>query len=135
MTNYEMWAIRRVCLIDPLALERGASCAKPSNLHHYIIVRADIPFGSQLAQSAHAAAESPGPKPEPGCHAYVLHAKNEEHLQEIAVKCVNAGLAYHAVVECPDDEDWPGQWMAIGLAPIESKSLAKKVLSSLPLAK
>ncbi len=120
--------------IDLHALER-ISCPKPSNLHHYVIIRKDIPFGDQLAQSIHAAAESPGPKPEPGTHAYALHALDEYHLNLVAARLDKAGIRYCRVVECPDDVDFPNQLMAIGVEPTEDKASVKKILSSLPLAR
>ncbi len=137
LTNHSASAIRVVCpiLIDLGGPDRGASCAKPSNLFHYIIVRKDIPIGAQLAQACHAAGESPGPKPEPGCTVVVLHAENEKHLNHICWQLTGAGLDYGEVVECPDDEEWPDQLMAIGLAPTTDRAAVKRVLSSLPLAR
>ena len=52
----------------------------------------------------------------------------------VAARLVRAGVAYHAVVECDDDDEHPGQWMSIGCAPSED-DLAKRALSSLPLAR
>lgn len=111
------------------------ACTKPSNLHHYIIVRRDLPVGAQLAQACHAAGESPGPRPAPGTTVVVLHAADEHHLRLIQDRLLKAGLAFGTVIECDDDEDYPGQLMSIGLAPVTDRSAVRKVLSSLPLAK
>lgn len=111
------------------------SCAKPSKLFHYVVVRRDITLGEQLAQACHAAGESPGPKPEPGCTMVVLHAADEHHLHLIAARLDKAGIPYGRVTECPDDDKYPSQLMAIGCAPTEDRSLMKRALSSLPLAR
>lgn len=110
-------------------------CSKTSELYHYVVVRRDLPLGDQLAQSCHAAGESADPKPEPGCTMVVLHAADEQHLKIVAQRLDKSGLRYHCVTECPDDEDYPSQLMAIGLAPTTDRKAIKKVLSSLPLAK
>jgi peptidyl-tRNA hydrolase len=110
-------------------------CTKASELYHYVVVRRDLPLGDQLAQACHAAGESPGPKPEPGCTMVVLHAADEQHLHIIRARLDKAGLPYGTVIECPDDEDYPSQLMAIGLAPTTDRASVKKVLSSLPLAR
>lgn len=115
--------------------ETAALCAKPSKLYHYVVVRKDLTHGEQLAQACHAAGESPGPKPEPGCTMVVLHAADEHHLRLIAARLDKAGVTYGEVVECPDDDKYPSQLMAIGCAPTEDRAMMKKVLSSIPLAR
>lgn len=65
----------------------------------------------------------------------VLHAADEHHLRLIAQRLDKAGIAYGQVIECPDDDKYPSQLMAIGCAPTEDRSLMKKALSSLPLAR
>lgn len=104
-------------------------------LRHYVIVRADLPFGLQVAQVVHAAGESASPRPRPGTHAVALHARDEAHLHEIAQRLYNAGIEHHCVFEAEDDPQFPGQLMSIGLYPTRDRDKVKKVLSSLPLVK
>lgn len=117
------------------AIDLNGSCPRPKGLRHYIIVRADLPHGLQVAQTIHAAGESATPLPEPGCHAVALHAKHEDHLLQIAAALDKAGIPHHQVKECDDDEQYPGQLMSIGLHPTTDHDKVKKVLSSLPLAR
>jgi len=102
---------------------------KTAQLVHYVIVRKDLPFGSQVAQVAHAAGESAIPKPEPGCIAVALHAENGDHILELSQKLTAADIPHHVVIE--DD----GRLMAIGLRPTVHRERVRKVLSSLPLVK
>lgn len=106
-----------------------------SQLFHYVVVRQDLPPGNQIAQVLHAAGESAEPRPEPGCVAVALHARDLAHLLEIRRSLVRAGLAHHVVVEAHDDPRWPGQAMAIGLRPTGNRAAIRKVLSSLPLVR
>ena len=102
---------------------------------HYCIVRKDIPAGNQAAQLLHAAGESAAPRPEPGCFAIALHADDEDHLLEISAKLDAKGIPHHLVHEAMDDDQWPGQLMAIGINPTTERSRIRKVLSSLPLVR
>jgi hypothetical protein len=61
-----------------------------------------------------------------------LEAKDEAHLRVIAARLTNAGIEHHCVEECEDDEDYPGQMMAIGVNPREGKVAC---LSDLPLVR
>lgn len=117
------------------ARTQPVACVRPKGLRHYIIVRADLPVGLQIAQTVHAAGESATPKPEPGTHAVALHARDEAHLREIAARLTAAGIGHHLVEECDDDDDYPGQLMSIGLHPTTERERVAKVLSSLPLAR
>ena len=130
-----MAKVRACKFLRSIDLNGQTAAPKAKTLHHYTIVRADLPFGSQLAQTNHAAAESASPRPTPGSHAYALHARDEQHLIEIAKRLFDAGIAHHCVFEAEDDPNWPGQMMAIGLYPSHDKEKIRKVLSSLPLAK
>jgi hypothetical protein len=56
-------------------------------------------------------------------------------LKLIAKRLDKAGLPYGTVVECDDDDEYPGQLMSIGLAPTTDRASVKKVLSSIPLAR
>lgn len=100
---------------------------------HHVIVRADLPIGSQVAQTVHAAGESAAPKPEPGAIAVALHAKNEDHLLGIAAALDRAGIGHHQVFE--GDGPYAGQLMAIGVYPTRDRAAVRKVLSSLPLVR
>ncbi len=109
------------------------SCPRPKGLVHYVVVRADLPHGVQTANVLHAAGESASPKPEPGCIAVALHARDEAHLLALSEKLTQADLAHSLVRECDDDDRYPGQLMAIGLNPTTNRDAVRKVLSALPL--
>lgn len=118
-------------------IDQHGQTAPTQELVHYVIVRADLPIGSQVAQSVHAAGESASPRPVPGTIAVALHARAEDHLRDIANRLVAAGLAHHRVFESADDPKYPNELMAIGLQPIPvtERHRVKKVLSDLPLVK
>lgn len=84
------------------------------------------------AQLIHAAGESsPGGLPE-GTHAIALAARDSAHLDEIAQRLINAGVAVTRIIE-----DWPpfnGELLALGIAPSPRSSL-RRLLSSLPLVR
>lgn len=102
---------------------------------HYVIVRADLPHGSQVAQVVHAAAESADPRPPPGSIAVALHARDEAHLSAIAATLLAADIRHHGVYESADDAKYPGQLMSIGVMPTRNREAVRRVLSSLPLVK
>lgn len=118
-------------------IDLNGQTAPAQELVHYIIVRADLPFGSQVAQAVHAAGESATPKPIPGTIAVALHAHGEFHLLDISAKLTAAGLEHHRVYESADDPTYPNELMAIGLHPIPvaDRWRVKKVVSDLPLVK
>lgn len=99
-------------------------------LHHYIIVREDLPRGIQAAQIAHAAGESSPGKLPSGTHVVVLACKNERELNAASAKLSNSGLR-HVRIEEPD-APYNGALMAIGFEPA-SKEVMRRHLSSLPL--
>lgn len=125
LTAYLERANHKLCIS-----EHGS---RPLPLVHYIIVRADLPIGSQVAQVIHAAGESASPKPEPGAIAVALHAKDEHHLLEIASALAHARIPHHLVVEA--DAPYADQYMAIGVHPTTDRLAVRKVLSALPLVK
>jgi peptidyl-tRNA hydrolase len=129
-TVAKVWSCR--FLID---LNGQTAARKAKILYHYTIVRADLPFGLQMAQTVHAAGESASPRPAPGTHAVALHARDEHELEEIAQRLFDAGIEHHCVFETDDDPKYPGQMMAIGLYPTYDKDKVKRVLSHLPLVK
>ena len=110
-------------------IDQHGQTATDNPLVHHVIVRADIPVGSQVAQVTHAAGESAEPRPAPGTIAVALHARDESHLAAIADKLDAAGIRIARVVE--DD----GHLMAIGVHPTRDRAAVRKVLSSLPLVR
>ena len=100
------------------------------DLVHYVIVRGDLPHGSQVAQTIHAVGESHGGTVHPpGTVAVALAARDQAHLLEVAAVLTKAGLAYVLISECD------GEPMAIGLRPTRDRAAVRKVLSSMPLVK
>jgi hypothetical protein len=96
---------------------------------HYVIVRADLPHGSQVAQAIHAAGETASVLVKPGTVAVALHARDQEHLREISTDLTKKLIPHHVVQECD------GEWMAIGILPTTDRKLIRKATSSLPLVK
>lgn len=102
-------------------------------LHHYCVVRSDVPFGTQLAQLVHAAGESVRAPVPPTTHAVVLHAESEADLLRLEQTLKDSGFSFVAIRE--PDAPWLGQLMAIGVEPqIRSKQL-KKLMSGFKLAR
>jgi hypothetical protein len=99
-------------------------------LTHYVIVRADLPFGVAAAQIIHAAGESsPGRLPR-GTYAVALAARDEAELSAIEARLRRAGVRLKAIRE--SDPPYSGRLMALGLTPMP-KSVLRQHLSSLPL--
>ena len=94
-----------------------------------MIVRGDLPHGSQVAQAIHAAGESaPGRVPK-NTVAVALAARDQTHLLEIHASLSNAGITHVLIVECD------GEPMAIGCDPTRDRQSIRKVVSSLPLVR
>lgn len=111
-------------------IDRDRECGRPTpETVHYVVVRADLRHGSQLAQVIHAAGESAPQGTRPGTIAVALHARDEEHLLEVADALDEAGLEHHVVVE--DD----GRAMSLGVAPTTDRAAVRAVLGGLPLAR
>lgn len=127
--------VRACRFLRSIDLNGQPAAQKAKILYHYTVVRADLPPGLQMAQVIHAAGESASPRPMPGTHAVALHARDEQHLAELAQRLYDAGIEHHCVFEADDDPQYPGQMMAIGLYPTRDKDKVKKVLSSLPCVK
>lgn len=100
-------------------------------LYHYILVRRDLPYGVQIAQTIHAAGET-GPAVK-GTHAVALHVKDECQLIEFGRRLTEAGFEPYIVFE--PDAPWNGAAMAIGLSPQIRTSKLRQVLGNLPLVK
>lgn len=118
--------------LSPQARVSGGPC------YHYIVVRADLTKGQQLAQTVHAAGESVREPVPAGTHAVVLSVPNEEWLLAIADRLSKAQIDYKLIIEpdLPTDENSPladGQGTAIGISPTYDRSKVSKVLGQLPL--
>lgn len=92
-------------------------------------MREDLPLGTLAAQLVHAAGET-GPV-EPGTHAVVLSARNEEHLLKIEHQLSSYQIKHHNIRE--PDSPWNGELMAIGLYPISDRRLVKPITKKLRL--
>ena len=102
----------------------------PAPLVHYVIVRADLPLGTIVAQTIHAAGESsPGDLPQ-GTRAVALAARSESELLALERRLTSRQIA-HAAIREPDPPFY-GQLLAIGVAPCD-RELVRKEVSSLPL--
>lgn len=97
-------------------------------LHHYVVVRADLPPGLQAAQVIHAAGESAllTASLPPGTHAVALHADGEAALVALGRALDGAGFACAKIYE--NDPPYAGQLMALGVAPLERTSKLKRLL-------
>lgn len=98
-----------------------------ADLAHYVIVRADLPHGSQVAQTIHAAGESAVEPIPSGTIAVALAARDRAHLVEIADRLTAASIPHKVILECD------GEPMAIGVRPTRDRATVRKVLSSIPL--
>ena len=103
---------------------------------HYIIVRADLPHGVQVAQTAHAAGESvpecSAPLPE-GTIVVALAVPDEQTLRTVAAALEHHSLRHKIIVE--NDGLYAGQAMAIGVRPTRDRAAVRKAVSSLPLVR
>lgn len=97
-------------------------------MHHYVIVRRDIPVGLQAAQITHAAGESArlSETLPAGTHAVTLHIHDEAAINELGRTLSSAGIKYASIVE--NDPPYENQLMAIGLSPQVRTPLIKKIL-------
>lgn len=104
-------------------------------LHHYVIVRRDLPVGLAAAQIIHAAGESArlGASLPPGTHAVALFADDQEQLAEIGRALDAAGIPCVAIRE--DDPPYAGQLVAVGCAPVERTPKLKRILGRCPTIK
>ena len=103
-----------------------------NTLHHYIVVRRDLPLGVLASQIVHAAGESPVERVKSGTHAVVLGVERESDLVQVSDALKLHGIP-HTLIEEPDPP-FCNQAMAIGVVPIE-KSKVKRVLGRLSLLK
>ena len=90
-----------------------------------------MPLGHIVAQSVHAAGESPISTVPTGTHAVILSVPTEQKLLELEMKLINEGIEHTSIRE--PDVPYSGAITAIGLRPSIKTPKIKKVLSSLPL--
>lgn len=101
---------------------------------HYIIVRADLPHGVQVAQTAHAAGESVRtPLPPEGTIVVALAVPTEDTLRQVAEALGRQSLTYKLITET--EGPWAHQAMAIGVEPTCDRTAVRKVVSALPLVR
>jgi peptidyl-tRNA hydrolase len=93
-------------------------------LHHYVVVREDLPRGILAAQVVHAAGESAclAARLPPGTHAVVL-GSSAGGLLALERALVAAGVPHVAVRE--PDPPYAGALLAIGLPPAPRASLRR----------
>jgi hypothetical protein len=117
--------------MDNSCINTQQSCERHSDndLCHYVIVRGDLPHGSQVAQTIHAVGETSTFLHPEGTIAVALSARNKDHLLELDQLLTKADIAHRLIMECD------GEPMAIGLSPTKDRDRIRKVLSSLPLVK
>lgn len=98
--------------------------------YHYCIVRLDLPRGAQFAQLIHAAGEG-SPRVLPGTYAIALGARDEGHLEALALELLERGIEFVEVRE--PDAPYCGALMALGLEPTKDRRAIQKVTGQLPL--
>lgn len=101
-----------------------------SPLHHYLVVRADIPLGAAMAQLAHAAGHTGGPAAV-DAHVVVLATPDEDSLLELARKLELAGMEPTTIRE--PDPPWCGAAMALALEPRVRDRQLRRLVGKLPL--
>lgn len=96
-----------------------------------MIVRADLPHGSQVAQTIHAAGESAPNRVPTNTIAVALAARDESHLRMISDALELADIR-HVLIREPIDGSEDGEAMSIGIEPTRNRLAIKKVTSCLP---
>lgn len=128
----ETFAIRSTCHLIFKLLCRISNTVN-AVLYHYVIVRSDLPLGTIVAQTIHAAGESsPGPSLPPDTRAVALAAPGEAALLRLEQDLILAGVQFRAIRE--PDAPYFGQLMAIGLSPVP-KARLRGLLAHLQLLK
>lgn len=103
-------------------------------LHHFVIVRDDLPIGVLAAQVIHAAGESVEGKVPSGTHAVALAAPSEEALERIEQRLVENDVPHTSIRE--PDSPWNGALMAIGIRPMaQDNPNLRRAVKRLPLLK
>lgn len=101
-------------------------------LHHYVIVRDDLPRGVLAAQLIHAAGESSDRVPS-GTHAVCLAVKDELELLELERRLCERDVPHTAIRE--PDAPWHGALMAIGIEPMARTQPMRRIFARLSLLK
>lgn len=114
----------------PIPINSAADQTNSSpDLVHYVIVRGDLPHGSQVAQAVHAAGESVVQPVPSGTIAVALAARDEAHLADLHLAFLNAVPPVEHVQVIESD----GALMAIGCQPTYDRDAIRRHTSSLPL--
>ena len=105
-------------------------------MHHYCLVRADIPIGDQFAQLLHAAGRSVQYQlgEDDNTHAVALHAPDEEALLRLSYTLDRESPRPipHVLIREPD-APYNGSVTAIGICPQIRDQRLRKLLSKFPL--
>lgn len=107
--------------------------AQTKTVYHYVIVRADLPWGVQAAQIIHAAGESCTGSIPAGTHAVALHVRDEEQLYRMKSSLWDEEVPHVMIRE--NEGPFAGQAMAIGVFPTVDRDPIRRVTSSLPLVR
>lgn len=100
-------------------------------MHHYIVIRADLPKGVQIAQTIHAAGESVRGSVPPTTHAVALEAATEADLLDLERKLLDLGIPHVAIRE--PDFPYHNQLMAVGVVPMVRTKTLRKVMARFAL--
>jgi hypothetical protein len=120
---------------QPDQVPKSAPPSEPEHLHHYVVVREDLPPERKLVDVGHACGESVRPEccPLPqDTHLVALSVPDEGALLELYGRAVGAG--YDCALIREPDEPWCGAAMAFAIAPQVRKSKLKKLFWGLPKA-
>jgi hypothetical protein len=105
-------------------------------MHHYCLVRADMPLGDQFAQLLHAAGRSVQYQlgEDDNTHAVALTATNEEALLRLSYQLDHESPRPipHVLVREPDPP-YNGQVTALGICPQIRDKRLRKLLAKFPL--
>lgn len=108
----------------------GPPDAAPPSKVLYTLVHGDLPHGTQVAQTAHAASEASGYPP---TIVVALVVPDELALRRIADALGERSLTHKLIVE--DAGPYAGQAMALGIEPSADRTAIRKVVSALPLVR
>lgn len=84
-----------------------------------------------VANTVHAAGESAGVPP--GTFAVALATADQSELETVQKRLSELQIPYAAIVEAQGE--YAGELMAIGIEPLEDRSLVRKAVSSIPLVR
>jgi hypothetical protein len=104
-----------------------------SLLHHYVVLRADLPVGAKVAQCVHAAGNSAvllGRPLPPDTHAVVLSVPDEQTLLGLAGRLGVEDIPHVLITE--PAAPFNNQATALGIVPI-NRERVRRLLSKFPL--